>query len=490
MPNLLFKSYLIFISILALLLLPSCEDWDLERTELMQALCESVNCNNGNCNVETGKCDCNENWTGEFCDTPIDSNNPCLGIDCGPNGSCVNGVCECNGTWTGTYCDSLTTFLKVHGIENKDELGYAAIELPNGNFAMIGEQDGKAYFLKVNFKGELLLQKEFESLSGFEPFSPIDRNGYDNTPGNVDPFGRYDIILDNNALKILGYQYSNGKENIVLVSADQDGNFINSDVKIIEMEGNQRPMSFCQTNTGGFAIAGYTQNNYNNDFLLMETNSVGEVIWSKTYGDSYSDILWSVKELDFGTLAVCGEKGKSTGGSFYFALIDKPTQSIIREAISENGADARAFSMDLSSNNEFILFGYSGSFANEQYQWEKYEIGEGFTLNSTTGSNSSQRDIGSSMVIGSNGDIVGCGFSGIGNLFDINLVIEPFDAAPIKKEFAFEKEAYNSAWQVIECSDGGYLIVGTTASLKQGELYNNKQDSNIILIKTDSQGNY
>ncbi len=476
--------------LLLFILCTSCESWDLERNDLMQTLCENVNCNNGTCNTETGKCECNENWTGDFCNIPTNPDNPCAGIDCGPNGNCVNGICECTGSWTGTNCDSISTFLKVYGVENKDELGYSVAELPDGNFVIIGEQDGEAYFLKISPKGELIVQKEFESLSGYEPFEPIDRNGMDGTPGNVDPFGRYDIIVDNNSLQILGYKNTNGTENIVLVFVDQDGNFSNNDVKTIEMEDHQRPMSFCQTNTGGFAIAGYSQANYNNDFLLIETNSVGEVIWSKKYGDTYSDILWSVKELDFGTLAICGEKGKATGGSFYFALIDKPSQSIIREAISENGADARAFSMDINSNNEFILFGYSGSFANEQYQWKKYEIGEGFTLNSTTGSNSSKRDIGRSMVIGSSGDIVGCGFSGIGNLFDINLVIEPFDASPIKKEFKFEKEAYNSAWQVIECSDGGYLIVGTTVSLKQGEVYNNKQDSNIIIIKTDSQGNY
>lgn len=64
-------------------------------------------CINGTCNEQTGDCECDEGWTGENCDESL---NTCAYIDCGPNSvGCVNngdyGICICATGWYGEYCE-------------------------------------------------------------------------------------------------------------------------------------------------------------------------------------------------------------------------------------------------------------------------------------------------------------------------------------------------------------------------------------------------
>lgn len=69
--------------------------------------CEGVECNHGACVSTEGEaqCECEEGYTGTFCDVDIDEceSNPCL------NGLCMDQVnaysCSCLPGWTGTNCE-------------------------------------------------------------------------------------------------------------------------------------------------------------------------------------------------------------------------------------------------------------------------------------------------------------------------------------------------------------------------------------------------
>ena len=63
----------------------------------------------------TSKCKCGESEcdTGKYCsdnnclDSAPETNvDPCEGVDCGTNGSCVSGACECNEGYSGSSCET------------------------------------------------------------------------------------------------------------------------------------------------------------------------------------------------------------------------------------------------------------------------------------------------------------------------------------------------------------------------------------------------
>lgn len=89
--------------------------------------CSVINCNKGECDKQTGSCNCYIGYGGEFCDREVDL---CYGVDCGDgfcdsqNGmcynpcdefACVNGYCDpqnpgcqCSIGWRGYNCDLLS----------------------------------------------------------------------------------------------------------------------------------------------------------------------------------------------------------------------------------------------------------------------------------------------------------------------------------------------------------------------------------------------
>jgi len=178
--------------------------------------------------------------------------------------------------------------------------------------------------------------------------------------------------------------------------------------------------SIQQTNDDGYIIA----TSYYNLGLLIRTNSLGDTLWTKTYGDSLSTSFEEVKLTNDGGYIVVGENSTTSSNSDDHAFVLKTDSLGNVEWYKIHGGALHTEGRDILqlANNDYIVLGQQSVSLGSQYPLS-------FLL---------KTDV--------NGDTLWV-----------------------------KKYPYNNfAWQVIQTTDGGFLL-GT-------------QGYSFLMIKTDSNG--
>jgi hypothetical protein len=72
-----------------------------------------------------------------------------------------------------------------------------------------------------------------------------------------------------------------------------------------------------QTSDGGYVITGYTynSNNESRDIYLIKTDSYGDTLWIRTYGDSFTDVGHSVQQTIDGGYVIAGSTDLDNSGT-------------------------------------------------------------------------------------------------------------------------------------------------------------------------------
>jgi hypothetical protein len=243
---------------------------------------------------------------------------------------------------------------------------------------------------------------------------------------------------------------------------------------------------FQQTSDGGYIVAGYT-NSFGAgelDIFLIKTDAKGNVQWAKTYGGTNFDDASSVQQTSDGGYIVVGTTGSFGTGERDIFLIKTDAKGNIIWAKTYGGTDDDfAYSVQQTSDGGYIVVGQTNSFGTGNYdafliktdakgniQWAKTYGGKGFEEASSV----RQTADGGYIVVGYTTSF-GAGGS------DIFLIKTDAKGNIIwSKTYGGTDDDFASSVQ--QTSDGGYIVVGYTASFGAGE-------RNIFLIKTDAKGN-
>jgi hypothetical protein len=101
----------------------------------------------------------------------------------------------------------------------------------------------------------------------------------------------------------------------------------------------------------------------NGDIFLIKTDANGNVQWAKTYGGTYWDWAFSVRQTSDGGYIVAGTTWSFGAGDYDIFLIKTDANGNIQWAKTYGGIDENgAFSVQQISDGGYIVAGYTGSF--------------------------------------------------------------------------------------------------------------------------------
>ena len=243
--------------------------------------------------------------------------------------------------------------------------------------------------------------------------------------------------------------------------------------------------SVMQTTDMGYIIAGSTISFGSGDYdvYLIKTDSIGDTLWTKTYGGTNVDGAYSVQQTtDGGYILVGSTTSFGAGNNDVYLIKTNNSGDTLWTRIYGGTGDDEGYSVKQTTDNGYIIAGYSASFGAGNYDviliksdslggvlWKKtfggIDLDEVFSIHQTTD--------GGYIITGSTYSY------GAGNI-DIYLIkTNASGDTTFTKTFGGTNNDAGSSVQ--QTTDGGYVIIGYTSSFGAG-------GKDVYLIKTNADG--
>jgi len=220
--------------------------------------------------------------------------------------------------------------------------------------------------------------------------------------------------------------------NIYLIKTDSLGNTLWTHT----YGGINADWGYCvqQTTDGGYIVVGHTESFGAglSDIYLIKVNSSGDTLWTRTYGGEFTEIGWAVQQTIDGGYIVTGHTSSFGAGVYdvYLIKTDSTGDTLWTRTYGGSGGDAGWFTQQ-TIDGEYIVVGETESFGagyRDVYLIKTNSVGDTLWTRTYGGSD------------------------------------------------------YDHGYSVQQNIDGGYIVVGETESFGVGE------QPNVYLIKTDSTG--
>jgi len=129
-----------------------------------------------------------------------------------------------------------------------------------------------------------------------------------------------------------------------------------------------RGYSVQQTTDGGYIVAGYTQSygaGYE-DVYLIKTNSLGDTLWTRTYGGTSSDRGYSVQQTTDGGYIVAGwtfSYGASDGNDVYLIKINSSGNVLWAKTFGQADKKDEGYSVQQTTDGGYIITGRAQTYS-------------------------------------------------------------------------------------------------------------------------------
>ncbi|MBT8378769.1 MAG: T9SS type A sorting domain-containing protein, partial [Ignavibacteria bacterium] len=250
-------------------------------------------------------------------------------------------------------------------------------------------------------------------------------------------------------------------------------------------DGGDADLGYAVQNTsdGGFIIVGTTRSFGSGgfDFFLIKTDSSGDTTWTKTYGGSNDERAYSVMQTSDDGYIIVGETTSFGNGNDDAWLVRTNSIGDTLWTKSFGGAESdEGHSVIQTSDGGFVIAGVKESSvtyddmwliktnSSGEMLWEKtYDYGVG------------DNEEGNSVVQTSDGGFAICGLgTNISGFSEDILIIRTDELGDTLWTIAYGDSSYDVGNSIIQSSDGGYVVAGTEESFLSW--------TNFLLMKIES----
>lgn len=159
------------------------------------------------------------------------------------------------------------------------------------------------------------------------------------------------------------YSYGKGSEDMYLLKINSVGDTLWT--KTFGGIKNDEARSVIQSKDGGYILTGFTKSfgDDNGDYYTVKTNSSGDTTWTCKYGGTEEDIAYEVIERVYGGYIVGGRSKSSGAGNFDGVATNVSSAGVVTWSGAYGGTDDDGiYSIKQSPGGRWAMAGYTYSF--------------------------------------------------------------------------------------------------------------------------------
>jgi hypothetical protein len=274
-----------------------------------------------------------------------------------------------------------------------------------------------------------------------------------------------------------------GEADFYLVKTNSLGNMVWS--RTYGGSDSSYAQSVQQTTDGGYILAGgtYSFGAGEADFYIVKTDPLGDTLWTRTKGGSNHDWAHSVQQTTDGGYIVAGATNSFGAGGYDFYLVKTNSvgATLWSRTYGGRGDDYGRF-VQQTADGGYIVAGYSDSFGAGGYDFYLVKTDSLGNILWTGTYGGSVDEEGRSVQQTTDGGyiVAGCTRSFGAGLYDFYLVkTDPLGI--LEWDRTYGGDSNDRALSVRQTTDGGYIVTGATASFGAG-------NQDVYLVKTDPDG--
>jgi hypothetical protein len=362
----------------------------------------------------------------------------------------------------------IPTFQKKIGGTNTDEVAYHIIELSDGGFMIAGfvalanDNNRDALLLRLDAHGNVMWQRNYGG-AGDDDFTLV-------TKGNDGGF------------LAMGETSSTGKgeHDVLLVKTDDNGNLLWSKTMGGTFDDNPTYISEILNLPDGYLVSGHQSSfigsNVNGSFAVRLDNN-GNIVWRHGYNTSHDNFIAGAYVE--GNIAYMGGWAEDDA---CFAKIDLSNGNVLfSETLGGNQSES-LFGIKPTQDGNLLLSDATLSPSGGSYrsEWVLKMTKGGTVLWSRAYTLDNQDFTGLALPTPDGGYLLGP--SGPHFFATSGYLAKADSTGAIKWAYRYGGTLKNGFYQVIRCSDGGYIAVGNTGN------HYGFDDDDILVVKVDANG--